>query len=303
VARDADRALVAAALGADLAELVRRRRIPLVAHAAIGTSPSPVRLTQTYRLDFADGATWKGQCLASQRRAFLVARLLEAAGNEFPPVIARRHAAIVVPWVEGPSLAALHPLPSGLLERCGRLLGRLHLRGIPAWRTLRIRGPADLLAQLLKDLALLTDTRHLAGEDSHRAADLAGRHVPSEASAGIIHNDFCPENIVVDASGTPVPIDNATLTFGPHDFDLARWWHRWAMTRAEREDWLRGYRAYRQTDGFYAHFPFWTICALAGAAANRARAGIGGQRTPLDRLRALLQAPAAAGAATWDEGA
>jgi aminoglycoside phosphotransferase (APT) family kinase protein len=276
-------------VGPDLAFLARRRGVPLAGVTVVSRWPSASRQTGAFRLEFGDGSVLKGHRLANRRRAFLVERLLGLAGPPFPQVVARRGAAVLVPWIPGTALSSIEASPA-ILEECGRVLGALHGQPVPAWRTLPVRGPGQVRIQCRIDLGLLAGVGAIEETMAHRADEAAAAHAPDRATTGVIHNDFCAENIVIDPAGTPVPVDNATMTFGPHDLDLARTWHRWPMTPPQAAAFFGGYQQERASESFRRHAAFWIICALAGAAANRVRAGVGGVEPPLERLAEFLAA-------------
>jgi Ser/Thr protein kinase RdoA (MazF antagonist) len=176
-----------------------------------------------------------------------------------------------------------------MLERCGRVLGALHRLEPPAWSDLRIAGPEDLLGKLRRDIAILVDAGVLETGLGRAAVATAAAAAPLDAPAGVIHKDFCADNIVADRSGAPVSIDNANLTFGPLDLDLARTWYRWPMSARDWSCFARGYEASRPTAGFRAHLPFWAVVVLAGSASSRLRQRIGRHGEPLERLRTILE--------------
>jgi hypothetical protein len=276
-------------IGADLLSLIRARPERLISLTEISTLPSPVRRRAAFRLEFEGGLTLKGRRLESPDRAERVAHILGLTGDGFPRALDRRGDALLLPWVEGRTLASLDPIPPAALERCGRILGALHQLDTPDWREIRIPAPEDLLATLRRDIGILAVANELDPGLGRAAVETAAALAPREARSGIIHKDFCAENIVLDASGAPVSIDNAALSVGPYDLDLARTWYRWSMSPTDRSRFLRGYEEYRDCGSFTKHFAFWAICVLAGSASNRLRAQVGGHREPLGRLRSLLE--------------
>lgn len=288
-------------LGDDLVALLRDRPAPLVDARCVSSRPERSDGPAAYRLELADGSVLQGRRLASPRRAHLVERLTRLAGAAFPEPIACRGAALLTPWIEGTPLSSIAPLEDGLVERAGEILAALHRVPVPGWRRLPIRTPADLRARLDDDLALLVGAGLLERASAERARGEAAEAMPTEAGLGIIHSDFCAENLVLTADRALVAVDNGTLTFAPHDLDLARTWHRWPMTPLERAAFLGAYERGRSGRGFLRHFRFWAVVALAGAAANRVRAEAGGFVPALERLASLLASPAD-GTALWERG-
>jgi len=276
-------------IGADLLALIRARPERLISLTEISTLSSPARRRTAFRLEFAGGLTLKGRRLESPERAQRVERILGLAGDGFPRTIDRRGDALLLQWIQGRALASLDPVPPAALERCGRILGALHQLATPELPDVRIPAPEDLLAKLRRDTGLLADAGELDSGLGRTAVETAAALAPRRASSGVIHKDFCAENIVLDDSGSPVSIDNAALSVGPHDLDLARTWYRWEMNPRDRSHFLRGYERHRGSVTFVEHFAFWAICVLAGSASIRLRARLGGHREPLIRLRRLLE--------------
>ena len=275
-------------IGADLLALIRARPERLISLTEISTLPSPVRRRAAFRLDFEGGLTLKGRRLESPARAQRVEHILGLTGDGVPRTLDRRGEALLLPWVEGRTLALLDPIPAAALARCGRILGALHQLDTPEWREIRIPALGDLLAKLRRDTGILAAANELDIGLGRAAVEAAAALVPRHARSGIIHKDFCAENIVLDASGSPVSIDNAALSVGPYDLDLARTWYRWPMSPSDRSRFLRGYEEYRDCVSFMKHFAFWAICVLTGSASNRLRAQVGRHGEPLGRLRRLL---------------
>jgi hypothetical protein len=273
-------------IGPDLLSLIRERPEQLISLTEISTLPSPVRRRAAFRLEFAGGLTLKGRRLESPERAQRLHHILGRDG--FPRAVDRRGDALLIQWVEGRVLTALDRIPPAVLERCGRILGALHRLERPDWLDVREPAPADWLAKLQMATGLLSAAGELDAGLGRAAVESAAARVPGQVSAGIIHKDFCAENIVLDASGAPVSIDNGTVSFGPLDLDLARTWYRWPMTPADREHLLRGYAEYRSHASFMEHFSFWAIAVLVASASSRLRLRVGRHREPLERLRTLL---------------
>jgi hypothetical protein len=280
-------------LGTDLCALLRTLGAPVTGLAPITALPSPVRGRAAFRIELADGRRLKGRRLKSAERAEVVHRLRGAIGGGFAPILARRGDAMLLEWVEGESLDSLAPLPPALLRRCGAMLGALHRLRVDAPPGVEPRGPRELLTKLERDAEELVVARRLEPELAARAREAAAAERPAEATRGVIHKDFCAENLVRARSGEIVCVDDATLSFGPHALDLARTWWRWPMTPAERAHFSAGYREQQSLEPFARHFRFWVVCVLVAAAATRLRSRAPGSREAIDALRRLL-APAEA---------
>jgi hypothetical protein len=277
---------LAEVLGKDLLALVRARGVPLARFTAITALPSPVRKRGAFLLEFADGTRLKGRRLESAERADRVALLRGGIGGGFARILARRGDAMLLEWVEGRSLASFETVPPPLLRRCGQMLGALHqLRGPLLDEP--PPGPDDLFDKLTRNADLLQEAHLLEPGLARRALDAAEANRPKEATLGIIHKDFCGENLVVGPDDSIVCIDDASLSVGPHDLDLARTWYRWPLLRRDLAHFVGAYQEHRSFAEFLRHFRFWATCVLVGSAATRVRSRAPGVHEPIERLKRL----------------
>jgi len=244
----------------------------------------------SFRLTCADGRTLKGRILESAEQARRVADLLPLLEpRHFPALIACHGPALLLEWVEGvaPGPGAMEP---ALIDRCGALLGAVHaivaprclvaLHGFPAaaWQD-RLEANLDRL-ETMGALAP-SETRELLA----RARDFR----PQDPPVGLVHGDFCPENIVLAGHDRVAVVDNETLTIDVLSYDLARTGHRWTMAPDEWETFLRGYRRCGDPAGYLEHRPFWDIAVLGEAAVFRLAGETGGADAILRRLKGLTE--------------
>jgi thiamine kinase-like enzyme len=189
------------------------------------------------------------------------------------PALARvllRHGRVVVEeWIDGVSLAEL-PLSTERLAQAASLLGRMHARRRGARRVLpSVRRMRDQLARLVETAAI---TRDQAGAVLRFTA-------PERAIVGAIHVDLCADNLVEDAAGRVISIDNEHLCCGFIDYDLARTWHRWPMPP---DAWQRFGAHYGREPVAWA---FWRARVLVESVYLRR--GTPGMAGPLARLHAI----------------
>jgi hypothetical protein len=274
-------------LGADLLALIQAQGVPVARLATITALPSPVRTRAAFEIQLADGTRLKGRRLRSAQRADAVAHLREVVGAGFAPILARRGEAMLLAWVEGRSLASLDPVPAPILQRCGEMLGALHRKPfapLPGGTPTR---PDEHFAKLVRNTDLLLAARVLDPELARRALRAADANRPESVTLGIIHKDFCAENLVLDPEDSLICIDDASLSTGPHDLDLARTWYRWPMRPGDLAHFESGYEQLRSLADFRRHFRFWTTCVLMGSAATRLRSLAPGALVPIERLQQL----------------
>jgi hypothetical protein len=294
-AAELDRGRLEETLGPDLAALVLERGAPLAGLARVATLPSPEKRRGAFRLELADGTRLKGRRFDDAEHAARVARLRDAMGGGCAAVIARRGDAALLEWVEGPTLDALSPLAPALLRRCGSMLGALHrAHRVEAAQAAPHRAE-DLLEKLRRKLDALEEARRIEPGLARRALEAAERSRPAAPTYGIVHRDFCAENLVLRADGAPICIDDENIALGAHDNDLARTWRRWPMTREERARFVEGYEEHRPIAFLLSHFPFWATVTLVYAADLRFRVGAPGGDEALVRLARVLDSAEGAG--------
>lgn len=247
----------------------------------------------SYRVQLRNGSSVKLRRLGDAFEAERVTRLTRHLDSaQIPQVCAHRGAAVIEPWIEGRLLDGL-PADYSRMRACGALLGKIHATPTPA-------DAADQVALAREERRTRFDRnvgalRAMAAINSATAEQLfaLARDRPEPPAIGLIHGDFCAANLIEATDGRIVAIDNETLRFEALDYDLARTWYRWAMSDAEADAFLAGYRTRRDPSAFLRAFGYWAACALIDAAVFRQRAGTGEAALPLQRLAGLLSGSSA----------
>ena len=275
--------------GRDLWALIRAAGAPLRSGWVLTTLPSPTVAHASLRLTLADGRTVKGRRVERPDQAARMAAIVAGLDpRAFPRILARRGAALLEEWVDGRRLPARPGLD--VIERAGALLAAVHRTPPPAG--LGVHGPPDpprRLALLLRQADELERRGALSAALARQARAVAEAAAPRTCATGVIHRDFCAENLVLDRAGRLHVVDNETLQIGAYDFDLARTWYRWPLGPRGRAAFLCGYQRRRSLRSYLAHFPFWAVGVLVDTALYRVRAGTAHPEVPLRRLRALVR--------------
>jgi hypothetical protein len=150
------------------------------------------------------------------------------------------------------------------------------VRRTAAWRDETERGLREILAA--------------GGLDASDALLIRGaleRLDPGQAMHGLVHTDFCGENMVIDRTGRLRVIDNEHLGVDALGYDVARTWYRWALPAPA---WARVGSAYAARIPLtepLATLGFWRIVALVQSAALRLRNDRARAHVPLDCLRRM----------------
>jgi hypothetical protein len=278
-------------LGEDLHALAIRQGSALTSVVALTTLPSrAVRGQNAFRLEYADGRVLKGRSFKNPAEAAECVELSRHLDvGTFPPTIAHAGTGVLSVWIEGRPLAVAD-CGAALVERCGRLLALIHTTRLdPADCQRAAAAVARDLPSLGREIDELVARGVLDARQAARAAGIAAEYEPAERATGLVHDDFCAENMVVDGEGRLWVVDNENVGLGALDFDLARTWYRWPLAPALRAAFYRGYAEHRPLDSFRAHFWFWAISALVGSAAFRLRVHDDGIAVPCRRLDDLLQ--------------
>lgn len=272
--------------GAALARLVSAVGSPLIRAEAITAAPDGGP-RQTYRLWFADGRTLKGRRFGSVARAETTHRIL-ASVPFLGRVVAHDGDAMLEEWIDGEPLVEENVDPRHLCE-AGRMLGRLHGWPLPpgGLDVHALDGPA-WARMAVNSLRVLGDEDLIVPEAADVLGQLVMAHVPATVAMGLVHRDLCPENLIVEASGRLVSVDNAAVTIGAIAYDLARVWYRWPMSPDEQSAFNAGYREFRGGDALRTPSVFWAIVVVVNSARVRLGVSAAAAASALGRLDAYF---------------
>ena len=159
------------------------------------------------------------------------------ADRRVPPPLAIEGRVMLDDWVEG-TLLTVAPSDAAVDGAADLLAGIHGFRGkgfprdqsvSPIERRMR-RQLAELVAAGVVGKAIATELERIAGDG-----------LPDRARWGLVHGDFCGENLVLTPEGTVVSIDNAHAGTGFFEYDLGRSWYRWPRPDAAVDDFERRY--------------------------------------------------------------
>ena len=268
-------------------ELLAKFGVAVVQISEITARPS-LALKNTYRVTLADGRVVKVRRLQSVARAEQVERLLKALGPNpaWAGLLLRFREFFLEEWVEGESLGGQPPEPA-VARQCGVILAQLHQVAIPADEAIGLSVEQEL-GQVRSHLGELEAAGRFTRTEAIELADRAVALAPRRIQPGIVHLDFCGENLVWHPIRGPVCVDNETLRIGSCEQDLGRAVHRWNLEGVARAEFLAGYAAAEGPAGLDA-LPFWGLAAEAYSASIRLRYRFADAGAPIQALKRRLE--------------
>jgi aminoglycoside phosphotransferase (APT) family kinase protein len=276
-------------VGERLAAALSKLGLEVVAVDPVTTLLTPRSTRASYRLELSDGSTLKARRMKHAEKAARMTRILaELSDRRFARVLFAEDDVVVEEWVAGTPLSALPPSDAEV-EACAAILGSLHGRPAVGGEPVHVpRSTRPDLRRLEEEVAQLIRERALMVDRGQRVLELARRSRPETAMIGLIHGDFCPENIVRDEQGLLRVVDNESLRIDHLDYDLARTWLRWPMPAARWQLFLARYRSYRAALPAPESFVFWQLLAILKSAGKRLSWRSSGVEATLRRLDELL---------------
>ena len=271
---------IAAALDEFGFRVRRWRRISTIRAAETGRS--------VFRIDLEDGAILKARRLENATTARELFELRQEAPPGFAPALYCRDAVLLEAWIDGEALTPGSATAEHLTE-AAVLLATLH--SAPSARGRPLPAPQSTASERESAEAA---RRHLAAEgrfsraESDRVAAELARLDPGHAVVGVVHTDFCGDNMVIDSAGRLHVIDNERMGIGPLGLDVARTWYRWMLPRAAWETFRESYRFRMPHDDALPNFAFWALVATLKSAALFSRLDPVRTRPPLEVLRKLM---------------
>ena len=240
-----------------------------------------------WRVELTDGRTVKVRCVRDARWALRGSWIRAGLRDDaFPPVLSRWQSVIVEAWVAGEPWLRDDAALDAQIAATAPILGRLHaVEAIAGRRVRSLRPPSRWRRTTEAQLAHLAAVGAL---DEACVAELRAalhRTDPGTASVGVVHGDFCLENVVLGADGRVFVVDNEEVRIDALDFDLGFVWYRWRL--AERE-FQRFLDAYAQLAGRRpGDLAFWKIAGVVKSAHARVTRYPATAGAALERLRTL----------------
>jgi aminoglycoside phosphotransferase (APT) family kinase protein len=253
---------------------------------------SSIRAPETgrtvYRIDLVSGVTIKARRLQDEETACRLFEIRRGLPDAFAPAFHQYGAVVLEEWIEGEVLGERAP-SDGHLIKAGALLADLHAEPAVAGRPAHeMRGTAawsDEAGECLRQIVAAGAFDRQEALLLHQALQ---RLDPQRATYGLVHLDFCGENMVIDRTGRLRVVDNERIGVGALGFDLARTWYRWALPSEAWDRFLSAYVARMPLAEPVETLGFWSIVAVVKSAALRLRMDQGRAHVPFERLRRMV---------------
>ena len=212
-----------------------------------------------------DGRWIKIRSFSSEPEAIA---FLDLLGNQLWPhagiIFGRCGRVIAEEWIYGESVT---DNSYDHITSAGAALGRLHAP-LPG-HGVRCVGWVNSLhwVKSISDrICRLSQPGFIDEQDRKQLLQLVERYASDAIEYGLTHGDFAPDNLLVDAQGRLVCIDNETMRVDALDYDLTRTILRWPLSGARRHAFLSAYSAHRDPESTAHQSPFWLAAVLAGTA-------------------------------------
>jgi hypothetical protein len=236
----------------------------------ISSFHSPEIARKTYRINH-DGGIVKARLLEDESTAGILADFRSELPEEFARILSLSGRVLIEEWIEGDPLTDV-PEPH-LLTTAGTLLADLHARQTVQNRALHEMHPTtDHLLAAQKCLHRLVSDEVLPKDVATRLELTMKRSNPLSAISGLVHLDFCGENMVIDRSGRLRLVDNERIGLDSLAYDLARTWYRWALPADAWKTFFISYTTRLPFPNPMDSFSFWKIVVAARSAELRLRA-------------------------------
>jgi aminoglycoside phosphotransferase (APT) family kinase protein len=208
-------------------------------------SAAPVaRRPRSYLISTGAGARIKIRIARRQDLAARATTLIVALADERVPVpLARVGRFTAEAWVDGTPLSSLRVTQRHVVA-AAELLARLHqFPGPPGEQLPRQQSTRPIRRRAERHVVELVSAGLVERRDAGTVRSILRHGLPARAEWGLVHGDFCAENLVWRPDGTLVSIDNETVGRGYRDYDMARTWYRWPMPASTLARFERAYFA------------------------------------------------------------
>lgn len=274
-------------LDPEIAVALDRAGLRVRAFRRISKIRSPDARRSVYWIDLDSGHAIRARRVEDEETAHRLFEIRRDLPDAFAPAFACYGAVLLEDWIDGKELGDTPPSDAHLVD-VGSLLAHLHATPTVAGHPVHQMG--STAAWRDKAEGGLREIFAASGLDKQTAGLIHGaleRRDPGQAIFGLVHTDFCGENMIVDRMGRLRVVDNERIGIDALGFDLARTWYRWALPAPAWERLQSVYAARMPFAEPLQTFGFWSIVAVVHSAALRLRTDRARAYVPLDCLRRM----------------
>jgi aminoglycoside phosphotransferase (APT) family kinase protein len=201
-----------------------------------------------------------------------------------PRVVVQQDELLVTDWIEGTPLK--REVDIRQIEQAADLLARIHTTPSHAGTNLpRYAANREQSEAVIRELEILVRAKQAEASWADALTHSLHRTLPAQSLHGIVHGDFCAENLVIDTEGELRIVDNEALRVDCLDSDLARVWVRWPMPEDTWRTFVGSYRKQRPDAAEGSGLLAWQCRQLIASASWRVERHLPGAGPLLDRLQ------------------
>lgn len=264
-----------------------RAGLRVKAFRRISTIRSPHAKRSVFRIELEAGRTIKARRVEDEATARRLFETRHELPDAFAPAFARYGAVLLEDWIHGEEVGSKPPSDAHLVE-AGALLACLHATPtVAGCRAHETRSTAAWRNETGRKLQEIIAAGGLDEQYGPRIRGALDRLDPQQAMFGLVHADFCGENMVIDRVGRLRVVDNEWVRIDALGYDLAYTWYRWALPCRAWERFRSAYTTRISCVEPFETLGFWSIVVLVQSAALRLQMDRARAHVPLDRLRGM----------------
>lgn len=274
-------------LDLEVATALNRAGIQITTFHRISTTHASDGGRSVYRLELDSGRIIKARRVENEKTAYRQFEMRRELPDAFAPAFGCYGAVLLEEWICGEELRHLPPSDARLVE-AGSLLATLHATAhVAGYPIHEIRSTAVWRHNTEANLCTILAAGGLDEQDTLRIRGALERRDPKQAVVGLVHTDFCGENMVIDREDRLRVVDNERVGIDALGYDLARTWYRWALPSPAWDRFRSAYTARIPFTDPVETLDFWSVVVLAQSAALRLRQDQARAHMPLSYLRQM----------------
>lgn len=237
---------------------------------------------RTHRVTTNANCVVKVRCLSEEWRVERLCRMRASTdGVRLSPMLARSGRVMVEDWIHGKPLDDF-PEDDDVLRKAASLLAQLH-----SCRVDDSSPGSGISSEVVQQRMDWLRQGGILEQSLLRALELVFENPSAwRGPRGLVHGDFCGENLVQDVNGEVWSVDNENLDLDFLDYDLGLSWYRWPLSP---EQWGRFLNYYeRSSQRTVSDLDFWKAVAVVKGLYFHSTLSAKGIEFPKRRLTALL---------------